>query len=311
MDPNSIAMENLIYCFLCNKLSAFKEWKLHASHQSEVFKFPPIDGFSFVDKIYHKGGKYIFSMKNNFTQKIMGVSFTKIKDEEERNRKQTIFQLISNHERNYLPQQVEADLDEEYSLTIFKMPLYKNQLKDKINQLHVATVIRVLINVCEDLLFLLQNNFFHGNLTLEKIYYEKSNEKDDSIYPIILGMTELQIKDNIDEKCIMEFTNKSYWPPEFVCGEKINEKFDVWCLGIIIHKMFGSGKHPLEGGDNNYKQLHSNLRQYSLTGNLSPSAWKIQSIINDEIKTIIKGCLVADPSKRMSMEYLLNLLKKT
>lgn len=41
----------------------------------------------------------------------------------------------------------------------------------------------------------------------------------------------------------------AYMSPELIKEEKINEKVDVWSLGIIFHQIFTQGFNPFRGKD--------------------------------------------------------------
>lgn len=79
----------------------------------------------------------------------------------------------------------------------------------------------------------------------------------------------------------------SYMAPEFFLGHKIDQRSDIYSLGIMAYKLF-TGRLPFWQGDVRYQQIYINP--------ILPR--KINPNIPFKIESIILKCLEKDPEKR-------------
>lgn len=90
-----------------------------------------------------------------------------------------------------------------------------------------------------------------------------------------------------------------YASPEQVEGKKVDEKTDVWQLGVIFYELL-TGKNPFNGEN-----------ESAVIGNICKKEIEPPSHHNPNLKdldSIIMGCLERDKEKRMNMEELVSKL---
>jgi tetratricopeptide (TPR) repeat protein len=87
-----------------------------------------------------------------------------------------------------------------------------------------------------------------------------------------------------------------YMPPEFILGERVDEKGDVYSLGILLY-LFACGRYPHPEGD-----LHARLFNY-LEKPL-PSPREVAPAVSQPLEEIILMCLARDRARRPTAHAL-------
>ena len=247
-----------IYCFTCKILFDYPKWNIHSSHHYELFMFPPkiLENFELLDCLFHSPKRNIFKMRQNFSNNVFAVYFNEINQLEYESKK-NLFDVLIEHQGHYLCKSEIISYNVNFSLLMIMMEFHENKLSNFIETLDFKQKIKIFSNICEDITYLHQNHYIHGNLSLENIHL---NIVNNDVSPIVLGVINSQMKKEINYDFLYEYTNKNIWSPEFLKGENVNEKFDVWCLGILFHQLFFDKKFPFIQYDQNYKLLHKMLR---------------------------------------------------
>lgn len=107
-------------------------------------------------------------------------------------------------------------------------------------------------------------------------------KKDGSIMLIDFGIAQRKIEES------RNLGTRGYAAPEqYIKGEALSEKTDVFSLGMTIFSML-TGKKP----DGNYDWQLVNLEN--------------SRIISKRMKKLIKGCIEYDPNKRLSIEEVIS-----
>lgn len=169
---------------------------------------------------------------------------------------------------------------------VIVMELADGNLLQKIKSVSFEENLRVLLQICEGLKYLhkkLSPRVIHRNFYPENILLCENNVK---ICEFGIAKTHVEKKDYMAPEILEE-------------NNKINCKVDIWALGIIIHLMFSQGVHPF--GKKPEKRI-ANIKKCKFK--LSPN------IKDEEIIQIIKGCLVKDPAKRLSIKKILEILQE-
>ncbi|KAA6355850.1 MAG: hypothetical protein EZS28_048623, partial [Streblomastix strix] len=88
----------------------------------------------------------------------------------------------------------------------------------------------------------------------------------------------------------------AYQPPEVHDQNKPSDKSDIWILGIMILEMFLEGSHPFEG-----RTIDDTVSNIKAGENL-----QFPDCIQGEFKEMLTSMINTDPTKRPSVEQLLN-----
>lgn len=86
-----------------------------------------------------------------------------------------------------------------------------------------------------------------------------------------------------------------YMSPEIWRNRPYNKKSDIWSLGCLLYEL-ASLKHPFEARD------EKGLAEKVLRGNYAP----IPSQYSSDLSTMVKTLLVVDPSRRPTIDDILN-----
>lgn len=97
-----------------------------------------------------------------------------------------------------------------------------------------------------------------------------------------------------DEKFSSICGSPAYEAPEIIRGEPYTDKVDIWSIGIILYAML-VGRLPFCNS--------SVLKQTQMILNTSPV---IPSDLPDLVQDLINGCLIKDPTKRLSLDEVMN-----
>lgn len=167
---------------------------------------------------------------------------------------------------------------------VIVMELADSNIFQKLKIFSFDENLKILLQICEGLKHLhkkIKPRIIHRNFYPENILLSENNVKISDF-----GLA----KSHIDKK--------DYMAPEILEeNNKINNKVDIWALGIIIHMMFSQGVHPF--GKKAEKRI----------ANIKKCKFKLSTNIKDEeIIQIIKGCFVKDPAKRLSIKKILEIL---
>ena len=168
------------------------------------------------------------------------------------------------------------------------------QEKKKISENEVKIITKQIVNA---LIYLssLNKKIIHYDLKPQNIIFDNYEVK----------ITDFGLAKMIEEGNSVELTSKGtgtyfYLPPECFDLNKcvfINQKVDIWSLGIIVYEML-FGIKPF---GNNISQIQ--FVKDKIYNNLKFINFKSENVkISNECKMFIKGCLEFDLDKRFSAE---------
>ena len=167
-------------------------------------------------------------------------------------------------------------------------------LEDVINKRKILTELEVryymkqLINA---LIYLHKLNIIHGNLKLSNLLISEKME-------LKLTGFNFSIKINDQNKKVDGLRGTpNYMAPELLEKKcKYSFKNDIWALGVIIYKLI-IGELPFDAEDK--KSLYEKIKkvEYSIPETIN---------ISKEANDLISKILLANPSKRLSLENILN-----
>ena len=165
-------------------------------------------------------------------------------------------------------------------------------LKDLINkrkrltELEIKIYMKQLINA---LIYLHKSKIVHGNIKLSNLLISEKME-------IKLTGFKFSIKIKNQESKI----NKLFGTPDYMSPEMLKKRYsyeiDNWAIGVMIYKLI-IGEFPFKAKD--IKSLYETIKKLDYS---FPETIKISK----EAKDLISKILVTDPSKRLSLEQILN-----
>ncbi len=133
-----------------------------------------------------------------------------------------------------------------------------------------------------------ENKIIHGNIKPSNILltFDKNNVNKVCFKISDYGLSKLYEENNIDKSRIID--SSQLISPECLKGEKIDDKSDIWSLGILIYYLLFQ-KYPYNGTEYEImKQIESN---------------KQLNIINDELlDDLLKKMLEPNVNKRINWE---------
>jgi serine/threonine protein kinase len=155
-------------------------------------------------------------------------------------------------------------------LCLFNLEEYINMRKE---HLSIDEIKKILLDLNKSLKIMKEKEIIHGNIKLSNILISLNQFNQLSfnlcIYDSIQFINQLDSKSISNQKPIL---SKS---PEFLKGEDISNKSDVWSLGIIIYYMLFN-KFPYDG-----------KTEYQLYQNIISNQNKINNIEDKELKDLL------------------------
>ncbi|KAF0735899.1 hypothetical protein Ae201684P_021477 [Aphanomyces euteiches] len=164
---------------------------------------------------------------------------------------------------------------------------------------------RCIEHVAHALRFLHSQRWIHGDIKLENVVYFG----DEAGYKLIDLDHAIHIQTAMSAHCTHE-----YCPPEmasFILGHTralaASEKFDIWCLGVLVLKLFVEGDvlHEFEGlSDDGILQLIASP-DFALVESLDECSLELSQ------KRRLARCLHPDPARRGTLDDILAILPRT
>ena len=170
------------------------------------------------------------------------------------------------------------------------MELAETNLSNIITNLTPLEMMDYVIQICIGLDYLHnEKHISHGNLKLENLLILNKKIK-------ISDFCFAKVKHYEKERNRRIFEKQYYMAPELLNDiDFLDNKIDIWSLGIIIHKIFTGGVHPFGP-----TEITSNIRN----GNYFID----KSIQNDKIIEIIQGCFKKNSNERIDIKKILEIL---
>ena len=251
--------EHFLYCFYCKKYLEYQTWLHHSTHHSELFLFPQemTIFYKFVDCLFHKPKKNAFKMvmedSETKVSKYYAISSHYVSSEESAAR-QELCGILYDGITPIISKFYDFYFDVEVGSLISVTEFYDTKFEIEISKYNEAEILQVFISICEGVNALNNEGFFHGNICPANIVFAGSHQ------PRIVGVVNAQKIDYPNYEIIYEYSDKTVWTPEFLQGKKLNQKFDVWGLGILLHRMLAGDRLPFLESKNERK-MHKMLRE--------------------------------------------------
>jgi serine/threonine-protein kinase len=181
------------------------------------------------------------------------------------------------------------DIDETPEGQIFIcMALYEGEtLKKKIERgrLSFQEVLRVAIQIAEGLSISHNCGIIHRDIKPANIMVTNRDE----VKILDFGLAKLATEEYLTKSGLIMGTI-SYMSPEQTTGDEIDERADIWSLGVVMYQMF-TGQLPFRGDYQMaivYSILNEEPQPLDDSGNNAP----------DPLKEIVTKCLEKDPANR-------------
>ncbi|CAK55763.1 unnamed protein product (macronuclear) [Paramecium tetraurelia] len=160
-----------------------------------------------------------------------------------------------------------------------------DDLKHKLNQCQKLN----LQYICSKL----PKEFLHCKLRLENIVLQNGKPK-------IIDFSQA-IK--MDQQATIDYSTikLSYQSPEMLNSlyyEFDGQKYDIWCLGLMLYQML-QGQLPFDNITNNN----------DLKNKIKKSQFQINSPISQQVCSLLESMLTIDPNKRITLNELMNFLE--
>ena len=166
-----------------------------------------------------------------------------------------------------------------------KEPYKSEEIFDILNQLNYSFKI------------MNENKFVHRDLNLKNIFIKYENEeKKKYILKLKLNHHGCFVNNLYSNyKYTKKHGNLSFIAPEILKGEELNERVDLWSLGVIIYVLYFK-KYPYESNNKN-----------ELLNDIKNNGQNLLEKTNDsELNDLMSKLLIEDPSKRITWEEYFN-----
>jgi serine/threonine protein kinase/Tfp pilus assembly protein PilF len=173
-------------------------------------------------------------------------------------------------------------------------------LSDKIKQkeLTIEQTIKITICIAEGLQKAHDKNIVHRDIKPANILFSENGEAK----IIDFGLAKL-LGQSVLSRTGTTVGTIAYMSPEQAMGKKIDQRTDIWALGVILYEML-AGEHPFKG---DYEQA----LMYSIVNEEPEFISKIRTDVPLEVEKIIEQALSKNPQKRFqSMHELWQALEQ-
>ena len=139
-----------------------------------------------------------------------------------------------------------------------------------------------------------EKNLVHLSLNLENILIKYENPERTKLTYKLKLVNYSCLLEEIPNILKLSQTNRNlnFVAPEILKGEKVNEKCDLWSLGVIIYTLFFK-QHPFNG--ENEKNILTEINDYMLN-----------STGNKFLDDLIRKLLIEDPERRITWDQYFN-----
>jgi serine/threonine protein kinase len=162
-------------------------------------------------------------------------------------------------------------------------------ISDKKTSLTIEEIKNLFKKLNNGLKRMVDNGIIHGNLKLSNILI-KTNENNEMI-PLLNEFGKNEILD--DKLNVMQSTSE-YSAPEQLVGENIDNKVDLWSIGIILYKLYFN-EFPYNGDT-----------QVALYNDIKKKQKFKKCEENYYFNDLIKKLLITDPNYRTTWEEYFN-----
>ncbi len=193
------------------------------------------------------------------------------------------------------------EIDEAEGKTFIAMAYLDGEsLKEKIQAgpLKLEEVLEIAIQVAQGLQAAHERGVVHRDIKSANIMLTEKGQ----VKIMDFGLAEIAGRSRVTKEGVTVGT-AAYMSPEQARGEKLDQRTDIWSLGVVLYEMI-TGRHPFPG---EYEQavLYQILNEEpSYLKNLRPE-------FPIEIVSLVSRCLEKQPNRRYSsMDEIVNELKR-
>ena len=119
----------------------------------------------------------------------------------------------------------------------------------------------IIIQICEALKIIHENEIIHRDLTPDNIFIDKNNKIKIGDFGIAKILT------TSNNYTISRIGKEHYFAPEIIKGEKYNNKIDIYSLGCIIYELFTLNEYYNDNNSDDtfigIKELKINNKKYN------------------------------------------------
>lgn len=156
-----------------------------------------------------------------------------------------------------------------------------NNILDRMPQQPLNRVIDILLQICSGLAYSHEQGLMHQNLNPTNIFVLPN----DQVKLVDFGLA--YPKGAIDASL---GKTVQYMPPEQIAGEHLDERTDIYALGVIAFEMV-TGQKPFPGDDiDKFLEMHSNIE--------IPDPISLRPDIPDELRQLIIKATQKSPDER-------------
>jgi serine/threonine-protein kinase len=115
--------------------------------------------------------------------------------------------------------------------------------------LATARCVRLIRQLCDGLAHAHNHGLVHRDFKPDNVIVERAGEPDERVRIVDFGIATLRDGDGTAEKLTqlgMVLGTPQYMAPEYVTGQAIDHRLDLFALGVVVYEML-SGKLPFDG----------------------------------------------------------------
>lgn len=167
--------------------------------------------------------------------------------------------------------------------------------KEKFNEKEAANIMK---DICKAVKFLHDNNVAHRDLKPENLLISRKNNG----YGEIVKLTDFGFaKELLNGAPLQTACYTPYYVAPEVFDKKYDKSCDIWSLGVIMYILLcGNPPFYSSHGSNFSPGMKRRIRQGKI-----PWEGKIWKSVSEDAKNLIKGMLVTNPSKRLTIDEVM------
>ncbi len=168
--------------------------------------------------------------------------------------------------------------------------------------------LSIIKQVCKGLMAAHEKGIIHRDLKPENIFLTSAGKKTEMVKILDFGIAKMSVIDDADKKLTktgVVFGTPEYMSPEQAAGKKVDERIDIYSMGVIMYEMF-TGTVPFTGDT-----FMSILTKHMFEPVPDMRFMNTNLSIPNAMEQIVLRTLEKDPDRRIgSMAELLDLVRK-